>query len=144
MNEGLSKQDLYEKLKGRISITAIKPRDSFYVVVGKFCIVELLNDVWDIWLCNTKDLTKGLSTKKLNLLAALFEQSPYKLNFTILNGEAIIRTKDVNFIIDNLKALGLRAKRIMSDERRKRLIEQLAKIYIGNMSHGNSATNNSD
>lgn len=109
-----------------ISPTAIQERDGEFVIVGKFCLIATLGgDRWDVWLCNPKDISKGLSTRKLNVLLEKLQQEE---GFTALNGEAYAQVQGKELVENNLDLLGIRKRMQLSEERRKALVEHAKKL----------------
>lgn len=66
-----------------------------YEVVGKWVRVEKVGDGWDVFLCNVRDMAKGISTKRLNLLVA---KVPMGIQVHVLDGEAWWSTTSVNMV----------------------------------------------
>jgi len=109
-----------------ISSTAIQERDGEYVIVGKFCIITSQGGGrCDVWLCNSKDLAEGLSTRKLNIL---LKKLRLKEGFTVLDGEAYAHCRGKKLIENNLKLLGIRKRRQITEKSRKKLVEQARKL----------------
>lgn len=49
--------------------TAVQRVDDEWTLVGKFCrAAPMDNGLLDVWVCNPKDMVKGLGTRKLNIL----------------------------------------------------------------------------
>jgi hypothetical protein len=92
-----------------------------YEVTGKRVRVALLADgAWDVFLCNTKDMARGLGTLKLKRLLATV---PGGIRIKAVDGEAWWQSKDTvlvrAWLEANRVALGI-AKRIeVSDEVRE-------------------------
>lgn len=110
-----SKLEVYEQFDQKISKTVILDDGCEWGVTGKFCRITPEGHLWDVWLCNPKDIAKGLGTgKRNNIVAALGED----LKWCLLDGEAWASVPK-DRILANLKALGIRAKRIVSDEQKE-------------------------
>ena len=123
--KAMNKSELIQSLP-TISPTAIQERDGEYVIVGKFCLIASLGgNRWDVWLCNPKDFSKGLSARKLNILLKNLRQ---EAGFTVLNGEAYAKVQGKDLIENNLDLLGIRKLGKITEERRKALVEQLKKL----------------
>jgi hypothetical protein len=86
-------------------------------VRGKSATVSLDDDgLIDLWICNNKNLTKGLGQKAVNnRVQAIPECSKWH----ILDGEAWGKLHDKGGIQRNLVLLGIRRKREVSAEQAK-------------------------
>jgi len=121
----LNKSELIQSFP-MISPTAIQERDGEFVIIGKFCLIASLGgNRWDVWLCNPKNLIKGLSTRKLNVLLENLQQ---EAGFTVLVGEAYTKVQGTELIENNLDLMGIRKRRQITEERRKALVEQAGKL----------------
>ena len=111
----------------KISKASILDVDQEWMVVGKYCRIGIDEDGQiDVWICNHRDLGKGLGTELLrNRLSAIFgcTGTPY----TELNGEGCGKLQNKDVILKNLRLLGIRAKRILSEEQKEVLRNRLRK-----------------
>ena len=124
----MGRDEIYNFFDQNISKKAIQNIDDEWQVVGKWCRIAIEeNDVIDIWLCNPIDIATGLGTRKLRTLI-LALNSTVEGEFRELTGEAYTKTslKDSNLL--NLNLLGIRKKRIISDECQQKLTHGLAKF----------------
>jgi hypothetical protein len=112
-----------------VSSSAFKSIDGELNIVGKWCRIALEdNGVFDVWICNTADLNSGLVQKKVrNIVSRLNSQA--RSPFHELNGEAWGKVRGKEIILENLSVLGIKKKRRISDEQRKRIAEQLKKYH---------------
>lgn len=118
-----TKTELYEVFQGKISKTAICFVDTEYRIVGKFCFIAPVGrGEWGLWLCNPKNLAKGLSTRKLAFLLA---QLPQEAAFTKLNGEAYATLQGVDLILNNLNLFGIKKRRRLSEAQRRKAMANL-------------------
>jgi len=110
-----SQSDIYERFDQKISKTVIISDGCEWGITGKFCRITPEGDKWDVWLCNPKNMVKGLGTgKRNNIVTAMGED----LKWLILDGEAwAVVSKER--ILANLKTLGIRAKRQISEEQKE-------------------------
>jgi hypothetical protein len=115
-------KNLKELFKNNFAKTAFKHDEaeySQYQVVGKYCIISLEGTeeepILDIWLTN---LTKSLSPRKITFMVSLFDNV---LLWNILEGEAIAKTFDMDFIIRNRTVLGIRKKKILTEDQLNQL-----------------------
>jgi len=119
-----SQIEVYESFDQKISKLAIVNDGEEWGLTGKFCRVTAEGDNWDVWLCNPKDLTKGLGTGKRNNIVAAMGG-----DWHLLDGEAwIVAPKEQ--ILANLKTLGIRAKRFISDEQKEASKKRLAEYQF--------------
>jgi len=124
----MNKQELYDYFMQKISKVAIQDIDGEYMITGKFCRVGIDPDGQiDLWICNHRDLYKGLGQGKVNnILQAI--NSHVKTRFSIVNGEAWGKLQDKAVILKNLKILGIRKKTERSPEALKRQTDRLNKV----------------
>ena len=110
----------------KISPTAIKERDGEIVIIGKFCIVASLGgNQWDLWICNPKDITKGLTTRKIRILLRNLAQ---EASFTELTGETYTNLQGADLISNNLDLLGIRKKRQLSEDQLQKMTDRLERM----------------
>ena len=130
----MTKNDLLETFP-TVSPSAIKIIDGEYEIVGKFCRIIMFDD-WqiDLWLCNSANMDKGLSKRKLNNLVSALEvpvESTFSdkvtksISFSVLEGEAWINLDLPDLILNNLKLLGIRKKRELTSIQKQSLSERL-------------------
>ena len=112
----MTKEEIYNAFNGKISRTAIIDRGGEYVVQGKYCIAAPEEDsIWDVWVCNPKNISAGLSQKRVNsTLSAL--QGCDKRPIRVLTGEGWVKVAGTEKIIANLAPLGIPRKRKISPE----------------------------
>ncbi len=122
----MSQIEVYEAFDQKISKTVIVSDGCEWGITGKFCRVTPEGNQWDVWLCNPKDIAAGIGTgKRNNIVEALGTD----LNWHLLDREAwAIVPKER--ILDNLKALGIRRKRIVSDEQKEVSRARLAEYRL--------------
>ena len=72
---------------------------------------------------------KGVPYRKLGAIGRAF--NAYATIETVdLDGEAWVKTKDKNLVLDNLKMFGIRKKTVFSPERIKRQLDNMASINL--------------
>ena len=110
----MTKQELFDYFEGKISKTAIYPDNGpHYQVRGKYCVLYPYDNVIDVWIVNTKDMRSGLGTRKVkNIISAVQDRAGTP--FRELNGEAFGKIGDKSVILDLLRVLGIRRKKIVS------------------------------
>jgi len=130
----MTKNDLLQTFP-TVSPSAIKIIDDEYEIVGKFCRIIMFDD-WqiDLWLCNPANMVKGLSKRKLNNLISALEvpvgstfndQATESISFNVLDGEAWINLDLPDLILNNMKLLGIRKKRVLTAIQKQSLVERL-------------------
>ena len=124
----MTKTELYEFFNQKISKTAFVLDNDEYMLVGKFCKIAVYeNGLIDIWICNTKDLTKGLGTGKVNnIIAGL--NLPVGTPVTVLNGEAYTKVRDFNIVVTAARVLGIRKKRVLTPEQLAEMTERMTEM----------------
>lgn len=105
----MTKQELFDAMKGRISITAIQEYSDEYVIYGKFGMVSWLDGVWDIWITGVHH-GKELSQRKVNSLARRINER-VKVDFQELTGESCGNVPDAEGAYISAVLLGARRKR---------------------------------
>lgn len=111
----MTKSEIYNFFDRKISKLAIQQIDGEWKVVGKWCRVGFDDDgTIDIRLCNPNDIAKGLGQRKLKIMLKGFK-SPAKTTFRELTGEAYTKTQDKQDVLENLRLLGIRKKRRVTD-----------------------------
>lgn len=135
----MNKRQYYSLFDGQISNTAIHNINGEWQIVGKWCRVSIEQDGQiDLFICNTSDMYAGLGTRKLqNIISSL--RMHVETTFTEGNGEAWVKLKDKNIILQNLVLLGIRRKRRVN-------YQQLAHVRSSAplMRGASSCVNNSD
>ncbi len=127
----MTKSELYNFFNQKISKTAIVNEGDEFQLIGKFCKVSVDGGVIDLWLCNPRDLTKGLGSRRLNSIVAALN-STVERPFTILNGEAYTKIRDKDLILSNAHLLGLKLKRQLSAEALVVVKERLSQARMKN------------
>ena len=118
----MTKQELYEFFDRRISKTAIIKRDDEWIVKGKHCTLSLEdNYTIDVWICHPADLYSGLGQRKVRNILRILEKSPVGVQFIELTGEAHAKVQGTELILQNLKLLGIRKKREISQQTAQQL-----------------------
>ena len=93
-----------------ISPTAIVKGCDGLEIRGKWAVVTPMEDYWDVWIMNPKDLAKGLGARKVtNMLEAI--KVCVKADFHELTGEAWFRVWDHKEVSKIRHLLGIRKKR---------------------------------
>ena len=97
--------------------TAIKSNDDGYYLHGNNVGVQLIGDIWDVYISNQKEYVKGnrtayLGTGKINNICATL---PENINVRKLDGEAYFQTSDLTWLkgwLDtNRTALGIKKRK---------------------------------
>ncbi|MGB1187604.1 MAG: hypothetical protein ACPHPA_04255 [Cycloclasticus pugetii] len=127
----MTKSELYNFFNQKISKTAIVNEGDEFQLIGKFCKVSVDEGVIDLWLCNPRDLAKGLGARRLNSIVAGIKGTVER-PFTVLNGEAYTKTRDKDLILTNGRLLGLRLKRQLSAEALVVAKERLSRARMQN------------
>ncbi len=130
----MTKNDLLKTFP-TVSPSAIKMIDNEYEIVAKFCrIIMFDKGQIDLWLCNPANMVKGLSKRKLNSLVSALEvpvESTFSdkvtksISFSVLEGEAWINLDLPDLILNNLKLLGIRKKRVLTPAQKQSFVERL-------------------
>ena len=117
----MNKQQLFDYFDHKISMTAINSIDGDWLVTGKFCRIGIDEDGQiDLWICNHKDIAKGLGTKKLrNILSTLKSLTTAVVHE--LTGEAWVKLSNKSVILTSLPLLGVRKKKVISQEHLNKL-----------------------
>ena len=112
----------------KISRKCYTEQDEDLILVGKFVQASPNPDgTWDVWICNPKDMTKGLGERKVNnITSILSEEDCGKLPLLRLDREGVYPSMPKATLLKSLRVLGLRARMVVSDERKKKLAESLA------------------
>ena len=107
-----SRRALFDILEGAVSMRAIQMIDDEWRIVGKYCYATPTADGWDLWLCDTADLGRGLSGRKLH---SILETLAQEASFTIGDDEAWATLPGPQLILENLDLLRIRRKRRVPD-----------------------------
>ena len=125
----MNKPEIFEALNQKASMTMIMDHDGEMVIKGKFCIIAPEeNDIWDIWICNPKNIPKGLGPRKVNNICAALSLTTPQLDWVMLDREAWCKCEGTDTIIKNLVSLGIRRKRILSPEHLAQMKANLQRI----------------
>ena len=119
----MNKKQLFDYFDQKISMTAIQNVHGDWLVTGKFCRIGIDEDgLINLWICNHKDTTKGLGTGKLrNILSTI--KSLTTATIHELTGEAWVKLSDKSVILTSLPLLGIRKKKVISQEHFNRLLK---------------------
>jgi hypothetical protein len=122
----MNKKELFNAFEQKISLKSIVKRNDEYVIVGKFCVIAPLGENrFDVWVCNPNDLYNGLGQRKVSNIAAKLFKSPCIGEFTELTGEGWGVVAGTEIILQNLKLLGIKKKRVDSPETVEKMIKRL-------------------
>ena len=108
----MTKQEIYNSLQGRLSITSIKEYSDEYVIFGKFGMVAPFDDGWDVWITGIHQ-GKELTQRKVNNLVSAIS-SKVGINLQNVNGESWGYVKDSEGAFLSAVLLGARRKRKVS------------------------------
>lgn len=121
----MTKTEMFNALGGLVSKTAIRLVDEEWRVVGKFCYISPTVGGWDVWICNPRNLTAGLTNKKVSyMLKNLRENGKIRE----LDGEALGVVQGGWLDASNLRVLGVRLKRQVSDENREKARQRFLRV----------------
>lgn len=130
----MTQTEIYNAFDGKLSRSAIKERDGEYVIQGKWCIAAPEEGgIWDIWICNPKDITAGLGQGKVRNILKTLQKSILALGTTVkssfkeLTGEAHGKVVGTAEILANTAVLGIRRKRKISQEQIDRFVQRVKK-----------------
>ncbi len=125
----MNKQELFNAMGGRISMTSIGEYSGTFQIIGKFGMIEWMDDYWDIWITGFHK-GKELGTGKVNnLCRAIFDSVGMRCEK--LAGEAYGKAKDNEAAFICAVLLGARRKR-------KDSIETLARLRKSNFGQSSS------
>jgi hypothetical protein len=142
----MTKSELFAAFDSQISRTAIRQdfdgcADNEWAVVGKFCRIVPIASGWDVWLCNSRDPTAGLTPRKVTAilvgLADLLapDHAPHAPGaaatwgaWHVLDGEAWTRRLTRDEILACLSILGIRRRKVVSDAWRAAARERLVAL----------------
>ena len=118
----MNKMELYNALDAQISPTVIIQKDGHYVVQGKWATVTPMDSgIFDVWIHNPADVAKGLGTGKVN---NIIKAMPSSVTVRQLDGEADCELT-AGQVLAVLKVLGIRRKRVMSEEQKAAVAARL-------------------
>ncbi|MCZ6897650.1 MAG: hypothetical protein O7D95_02925 [Betaproteobacteria bacterium] len=121
----MNKQELFNTMNGRISMTSIKEYCGTYQIIGKFGMVEWMDDYWDVWV-TAHHKGKELGTGKVNnLCQSIFDSVGIEMEK--LSHEAIGKVQDNEGAFLCAVLLGSRRKRKDSIK----TLERLRKTNFG-------------
>ena len=104
--------------KAHVSSGSFTKIDGELRIVGKFGQISMIDDVFDIWFVSEPHLTE-------NKLTALLKNIPENVSFTRLDPEAHIQTSDLALVLKLLPVCGIRRRKYISPEDKKKLIKRL-------------------
>ncbi len=126
----MNKKGLFDAFSQKISKKSIVNRDGEFVIQGKFCVIAYEPpDLWDIWICNPDDLYSGLTQRKVSGIIASLQKSKGWGVFRELTGEADVRVRDKQLILNNLPVLGIKKKQEYSPETLKKMRLRVAEMH---------------
>ena len=121
----MNKKEIFNAFDQKISKKCIVYRDTEYVIQGKYCVIAPIgNNNFDVWLCDP-DPSQMLDQRKVRNIAANLFKSPRSEAFTELTGEGYGVVAGTELILQNLKILGLKKKRVDSPETVEKMIKRL-------------------
>ncbi len=115
----MNKQQIYDAMGERISMSAISEFSGEYQILGKFGMVCWMGDFWDVWITGVHR-GKELSQRKVNSLCRQIRDCT-RSDSQELTGEAyaIVDTNEQAFLVACI--LGARKKRQYSPESLEKL-----------------------
>lgn len=125
----MTKTELAAMLDGMVSAKCIQQGDGETRLVGKYCQAvpaDATGDTWDLWLCTPDALSRGLGERKLTNLLTLLDVD----GWVRLTGEAYHVAFPKAWLLANLRPLGIRRKRGMSEEQKAAAVERLAAAHL--------------
>lgn len=105
--------------KNDVSSSAFKEK----CIVGKWGIISVLDDVFDIWIVQS-----NLDPIPYRKMAFIQKNIPVEADLHMLTGEAWFQTRDIELVRQTLPLLGIKKKRQLSPETKKKQAERLAKV----------------
>ena len=110
----MNKQQIYDAMGGRISMSAIGEYSGEYQILGKFGMVSWMGDYWDVWITGIHK-GKELSQRKVKSLCRQIGDCT-RSDFHELTREAttIVDTNEKAYLVACI--LGARKKRQYSPE----------------------------
>jgi len=110
----MNKQQIYDAMGERISMSSIAEYSGEYQILGKFGMVSWMGDYWDVWITGIHK-GKELSQRKVKSLCRQIGDC-VKCDFQELTREAttIVDTNDQAYLVACV--LGARKKRQLSPE----------------------------
>lgn len=79
-------------------------------------VVKLKDNIWDVYIHNTKNTTEEITPLKLK---KIYNTLPNEIKLYELTGEGYFQTEDVNWLNEwlqnNRELLGIKKRKIMSD-----------------------------
>ncbi len=105
----MNRQQIYDAMGGKISMTSIGEYSGEFVITGKYGIVSWMDDYWDIWITGIH-LEKELSSKQVFYLCTAVKPLVKTLD-TKLTGEAIGMCTSADAAYQIAVILGARKKR---------------------------------
>ena len=109
----MTKQEIFDAFDGKLSRKNITKVDGEWRLHGKDVEIEYLGDgLWDVYVCNRKDMYSGLGQRRVRNVLRLF--SPTPASVTELTGEGFVqgRLEDIKpVILEHRAFLGIRKKR---------------------------------
>ncbi len=126
----MTKNELFDAFDQKISKKAIVSRGGEFVIQGRFCVIAFEEpDLWDIWVCNPDDLSSGLTQRKVSGIIATLQKSEGWGVFRELTGEADVRVRDKQLILNNLSVLGIKKKQEYSPETLEKMRIRMTAIH---------------
>jgi len=119
MNQYPTKQELFDAMKGRISMTAIQEYSGEFQIIGKFGMVSWMGEYWDVYITGVHQ-KKELSQRKVNNLVSAISDS-VGIDFMNASQESWGMVKDDEGAFLSAVLLGARRKRKDSTETLARL-----------------------
>jgi len=112
---------LREDFKDHVSRSAFQSIDGDLALVGKWGRVIKMDDIYDCWFIGP-NLTP-LSSRRINAIA---ENLPVEGGFRKLTGEGWVQVRGKAEVLAMLPLLGIKKKRVLSEESRRTLASRMA------------------
>ena len=142
----MNKQQIYDAFDGEVSKTAIRKVGDEWMLVGRYGFVAPVDDVWDVFVCNPADMTKGLSQRKVGAIlvgiynrvfdnvadvSSVSEIYGESWGLRILDGEAYMQALSVEQIKKVLDLLGIRRSMNLSEDARAKMAQRMRALREG-------------
>ena len=121
----MNKQELYNACQGVISKLAINEYSGSWVIMGKWGMIEHMDDYWDIW-CTGVHRGEVLGTKRVNILSEKLKSCITDID-TVFNNEWTGVCRDTSLIPFIAVCIGARKRKRYSPEDIAKRVARLQK-----------------
>jgi hypothetical protein len=125
----MNKQELYDAAGRYITRPSVHEVDGAWQIVGKWGVIEPIDDYFDVWVTNTENQVKPLSGLRFNGIMEKLKNLTVRGPFRTSDKEAWCRVSDLSEISMLAPALGIRKRPRISEASLRASSERMKELH---------------